>query len=150
MKLLDQLVDERAEIGTAMAAVCDAAAEETRDLSETEEQNLSDLHTRADSLDTRITELRDIQLANAEAATMRAAITPTQDDAEKATEVRVGAEPLTYSERSGTSFFRDLYASQIHHDVSAQGRIARHSSEMDVEYRDSSTASFAGWSSRST
>ena len=35
MKLLDQLVDERAEIGTAMAAVCDAAAEETRDLSET-------------------------------------------------------------------------------------------------------------------
>ena len=144
MKLLDQLVDERAEIGTAMAAVCDVAAEETRDLSETEEQNLSDLHARADSLDTRITELRDIQLANAEAATMRAAITPTQDDAEKATEVRVGAEPLTYSERSGTSFFRDLYASQLHHDVSAQGRIARHSSEMDVEYRDSSTASFAG------
>ena len=144
MKLLDQLVDERAEIGTAMAAVCDAAAEETRDLSETEEQNLSDLHARADSLDTRITELRDIQLANAEAATMRAAITPTQDDAEKATEVRVGDEPLTYSETSGRSFFRDLYASQMHHDPSAQQRIARHSAEMDVEYRDSSTASFAG------
>ena len=144
MKLLDQLVDERAEIGTAMAAVCDVAAEETRDLSETEEQNLSDLHARADSLDTRITELRDIQLANAEAATMRAAITPTPDDAEKATEVRVGEEPLTYSETSGRSFFRDLYASQMHHDPSAQGRIARHSAEMDVEYRDSSTASFAG------
>ena len=144
MKLLDQLVDERAEIGTAMAAVCDVAAEETRDLSETEEQNLSDLHARADSLDTRITELRDIQLANAEAATMRAAITPTQDDAEKATEVRVGEEPLTYSETSGRSFFRDLYASQMHHDPSAQQRIARHSAEMDVEYRDSSTASFAG------
>ena len=28
MKLLDQLVDEREEIGTAMAAVCDVAAEE--------------------------------------------------------------------------------------------------------------------------
>ena len=144
MKLLDQLVDERAEIGTAMAAVCDVAAEETRDLSETEEQNLSDLHARADSLDTRISELRDIQLANAEAATMRAAITPTQDDAEKATEVRVGEEPLTYSETSGRSFFRDLYASQMHHDPSAQQRIARHSAEMAVEYRDSSTASFAG------
>ena len=72
MKLLDQLVDERAEIGTAMAAVCDVAAEETRDLSETEEQNLSDLHARADKLDARITELRDIQLANAEAAKLRA------------------------------------------------------------------------------
>ena len=144
MKLLDQLVDERAEIGTAMAAVCDVAAEETRDLSETEEQNLSDLHARADSLDTRITELRDIQLANAEAATMRAAITPTQDDAEKATEVRVGDEPLTYSETSNRAFFSDLYASQFHHDPSAQGRIARHSSEMDVEHRDGTTANYAG------
>jgi len=144
MKLLDQLVDERAEIGTAMAAVCDAAAEETRDLSDSETENLSDLHARADSLDARISELRDIQLANAEAAKMRAEVTPTQDDAEKATEVRVGDEPLTYSETSGRSFFRDLYASQMHHDPSAQGRIARHSAEMDVEYRDSSTASFAG------
>ena len=33
MKLLDQLVNEREEIGTSMASVCDAAAEETRDLS---------------------------------------------------------------------------------------------------------------------
>ena len=92
MKLLDQLVDERAEIGTSMAAVCDAAAEETRDLSETEEKNLSDLHTRADTLDVRITELRDIQLANAEAAKMRAEVTPTQDAADASTEVRVGDE----------------------------------------------------------
>ena len=144
MKLLDQLVDERAEIGTAMAAVCDAAAEETRDLSDSETENLSDLHARADSLDARISELRDIQLANAEAAKMRAEITPTQDDAEKATEVRVGEEPLTYSETSGRSFFRDLYASQFHHDPSAQGRIARHSAEMDVEHRDGTTANYAG------
>jgi len=144
MKLLDQLVDERAEIGTAMAAVCDAAAEETRDLSDSEEANLKDLHARADGLDARITELRDIQLANAEAAKMRAEVTPTQDDAEKATEVRVGDEPLTYSQESGRSFFRDLYASQFHHDPSAQGRIARHSAEMDVEHRDGSTSNYAG------
>ena len=145
MKLLDQLVDERAEIGTSMAAVCDAAAEETRDLSETEEKNLSDLHTRADTLDVRITELRDIQLANAEAAKMRAEVTPTQDAADASTEVRVGDEPLTYSQESGRSFFRDLYASQMHHDPSAQGRIARHSSEMDVEHRAAgTTGNFAG------
>lgn len=144
MKLLDQLVDERAEIGTSMAAVCDAAAEETRDLSETEEKNLSDLHARADTLDVRITELRDIQLANAEAAKMRAEVTPTQDAADASTEVRVGDEPLTYSQESGRSFFRDLYASQFHHDPSAQGRIARHSSEMDVEHRDGTTANYAG------
>jgi len=144
MKLLDQLVDERAEIGASMAAVCDAAAEETRDLSETEEKNLSDLHARADTLDVRITELRDIQLANAEAAKMRAEVTPTQDAADASTEVRVGDEPLTYSQESGRSFFRDLYASQFHHDPSAQQRISRHSSEMDVEHRDGTTANFAG------
>jgi HK97 family phage major capsid protein len=144
MKLLDQLVDERAEIGTAMAAVCDAAAEETRDLSETEEQNLSDLHARADSLDARISELRDIQLANAEAAKMRAEVTPTQDDAEKATEVRVSSEPLTYGENAGVSFFRDVFASQYRHDPAAQARIARHTAEMAVEYRDVGSGAFAG------
>jgi len=144
MKLLDQLVDERAEIGTSMAGICDVAAEETRDLSETEEQNLSDLHARADSLDTRITELRDIQLANAEAATMRAAITPTQDDAEKATEVRVGREPLTYEDGSKQSFFTDLFQMQFRHDPGASARIGRHTAEMDVEQRDVGTGAFAG------
>jgi HK97 family phage major capsid protein len=71
-------------------------------------------------------------------------VTATPEDADKATQVRVGDEPMTYSERSGTSFFRDLYATQMHHDPAAQNRMSRHSSEMDVEYRDSSTASFAG------
>ncbi len=75
---------------------------------------------------------------------MRAEVTPTQDAADASTEVRVGDEPLTYSQESGRSFFRDLYASQFHHDPSAQGRIARHSSEMDVEHRDGTTANYAG------
>ena len=34
MRLLDQLVTERAEIATAVEAVLDRAAEETRDLTE--------------------------------------------------------------------------------------------------------------------
>ena len=40
MKLLDQLVAERAEISTAVEAVLDRAAEETRDITETEDKNL--------------------------------------------------------------------------------------------------------------
>ena len=144
MDLLDQLVEKRAEIADTMTSICDTAADEARDLSDTEDENLKALREDADKLDTRCGELRDIQLRNAEAAKLRAEVTSTPEAAEKATEVRVTSEPLTYTERSGTSFFRDLYASQIHHDSSAQGRMARHSSEMDVEYRDVGTGAFAG------
>ncbi len=144
MKLLDQLVEERAEIADAMSAICDAAADETRDLSDTEESNLKDLHTRSESLDARIGELRDIQLRNAEAARLRAEVTPTVETAEKATEVRVGDEPLTYSAHSPNSFIRDVYLAQHRQDPTAGARIARHSAEMEVEHRDVGTGAFAG------
>ena len=144
MDLLDKLVEKRATAGDAMTAICDLAATEERDLTDTEDENLKALREDADRLDVRCQELREIQLGNAEAAKLRAEVTATPEAADKATQVRVGDEPMTYSERSGTSFFRDLYASQMHHDPAAQNRMSRHSSEMDVEYRDSSTASFAG------
>ena len=60
MKLLDQLVSERAEIATAVEAVLDRAAEETRDLTEAEDKNLGDLTTCARDLDARIADLREI------------------------------------------------------------------------------------------
>ncbi len=145
MDLLDKLVERRATAGDAMTAICDLAATEERDLSDTEDENLKALREDADRLDVRCQELRDIQLGNAEAAKLRAEVTATPAEADKATQVRVGDEPMTYSERSGTSFFRDLYASQMHHDPSAQGRIARHSSEMDVEQRAAgTTGNYAG------
>ena len=144
MKLLDQLLEERAETGDSMTAICDVAATEERDLTDTENENLKSLHSRSETLDTRITELRDIQLANAEAAKMRAEVTTTPEVAERATEVRVGEEPLTYSQHASTSFFRDFYASTIHHDASAAGRMSRHSSEMEVEHRDVATSNLAG------
>ena len=145
MDLLDKLVEKRAEAAEAMTAICDTAATEERDLSDTEDENLKALREDADRLDIRCQELREIQLGNAAAATLRAEVTSTPAEAEKATQVRVGDEPLTYSERSRTSFFRDLYASQMHHDPAAQGRMARHSSEMEIEHRAAgTTANFAG------
>ena len=144
MQLLDQLVSRRDEVSTAMTAICDTAAEETRDLTDTEDENLKDLAADAEALDARITELRDIQVRTLEAARLRAEVATGDDTADEAVTVRVKEEPLTYSEASPRSFFRDLYASQIHHDPSAQGRISRHSAEMDVETRDGSTSNFAG------
>jgi len=127
-----------------MTAICDQAALDERDLTDIEDENLKELREDAERLDQRCTELREIELSNSAAAQLRAEITATPEEAEKATLVRVVEEPLTYAEQADTSFFRDLYASQFHHDPVAQGRIARHAAEMEVEYRDSSTSSFAG------
>ena len=82
MKLLDQLVSERAEIATAVEAVLDRAAEETRDLTEAEDKNLSDLTTRAKDLDARIADLREIQISHLEAAKLRAEVAATDEPEE--------------------------------------------------------------------
>ena len=50
MKLLDQLVSERADVAETMNGILDTAAEETRDLTESEETNISDLHGQAEKL----------------------------------------------------------------------------------------------------
>jgi HK97 family phage major capsid protein len=150
MKLLDQLVSERADVAETMTGILDTAAEETRDLTESEETNISELHGQAEKLDTRITELRDIQVANLEAAKLRAEVTHGDDDDdddagdENALRVRVKEEALTYAQEASTSFFRDIYNSQMNHDPQAQARISRHSDEMKVEYRDGSTTNYAG------
>ena len=74
MKLLDQLVEERAEITEAQTGLVNRAADEERDLTETEDKNLKDLATRAEELDARITELRDVQVSNLEAAKLKAEV----------------------------------------------------------------------------
>ena len=143
MKLLDQLVEERAEISAAQEGIVTRAADESRDLSESEDTNLKGLKTRADELDVRITELRDVQVKNLEAAKLRAEVASTDDTEERATgRVTVTSEPATYSERSDHSFFGDMYKAQVLSDPAAQQRMARHQSEMEV--RDVTSANFAG------
>ena len=142
MKLLEQLVSEREDVSKTMTGIVDTAAEETRDLTESEETNLSELHAQAEKLDVRIKELRDIQVANLEAAKLRAEVSIGDDDDEddvegdNALKVRVSNEALVYAAESPNSFFRDVYNSQMNHDPQAQARISRHSEEMKVEYRD--------------
>ena len=145
MKLLDQLVEERAEIADAQEGIVTRAAEETRDLTDSEDTNLRDLKERADALDGRITELRAVQVANLEAAKLRAEVNATDEPEQRATgRVTITDEPLTYTERGEHSFFTDMYKSQVLLDPSAQGRIQRHQSEMEIENRDVGTGAFAG------
>ena len=60
MNLLNQLVSERDEISSTQTGLVERAADEARDLTESEDTNLKDLKTRADVLDVRIGELREI------------------------------------------------------------------------------------------
>ena len=146
MKLLDQLVEERAEISGTQEGIVSLAAEEARDLTETEDTNLRDLKARGDQLDERITELRAVQVANLEAAKLRAEVAATDEPAERAAGVvTVTDEPLTYTERSDHSFFQDMYRAQVLSDPGAQQRIARHQAEMDIEHRaDGTSSNWAG------
>ena len=146
MNLLNQLVSERDEISSTQTGLVERAADEARDLTESEDTNLKDLKSRADVLDERIGELRSIQVSNLEAAKLRAEVSATDDAPEEraAGRVTITDEPLTYGEHSGRSFFSDLYRSQYHHDPASQARMARHSAEMDIEQRDGTTANYAG------
>ncbi len=146
MKLLDQLVEERAEISTAQEGLVNRVADEERDLTETEDASLKDLATRASELDVRIQELRDVQTANLEAAKLRAEVAATDDSETRAVgNVVVTNEPLTYSEHNrSVSFFSDLYNMQYNNDIEASDRIRRHRQEMDIEHRDGTTANYAG------
>jgi len=146
MKLLDQLVEERQTISETQTGLVTRAADEERDLTETEDTNLKELATRAEELDTRIAELRAVQVANLEAAKLRAEVSNTDDTEVRAVgNVVVTHEPLTYAEENrSVSFFQDLYNSQFNGDIDASDRIRRHRQEMAVEHRDGSTANYAG------
>ena len=147
MQLLDQLVSERDEISTTQTGLVERAAEEARDLTESEDTNLKDLSERAEALDGRISELRSIQLRNIEAAKLRAEVSATDDAPEEraAGRVTITDEPLTYRDRGEFSFFQDMYRAQVLSDPSAQQRIARHQSEMELEHRaDGTSSNWAG------
>ncbi len=146
MKLLDQLVEERAEITEAQTGLVNRAADEERDLTETEDKNLKDLATRAEELDARITELREVQVANLEAAKLKAEVQATEDSTETRAvgNVVVTDEPLTYRANGDHNFFQDMYRAQVLSDPAAQARQTRHMQEMEIEYRDSSSTNFSG------
>ena len=114
MKLLNSLVEERATISETQTGLVTRAADEERDLTETEDTNLKDLATRATELDTRIAELRAVQVANLEAAKLRAEVASTDDTEVRAVgNVVVTNEPMTYVEENrSVSFFADLYNMQ--------------------------------------
>jgi HK97 family phage major capsid protein len=149
MKLLDQLISERAEISAMQTALVNRAADEVRDLTEEEDKNLADFQDRASSLDRRIEDLRTMQEATLKADAMRAEVralnaeNPTEEPATGQAVVK--EEPLTYRQdnQHDVSFVKDFIDSVVSKDVAASERIQRHQQEMVVN-RDGTTANYAG------
>jgi HK97 family phage major capsid protein len=149
MKLLDQLIAERAEISTMQTALVNRAADEVRDLTEDEDKNLADFQERASTLDRRIEDLRQMQEATLKADAMRAevrAMNAENPTSEPATgQAVVKEEPLTYRQdnQNEVSFVKDFIDSVVSKDVAASERIQRHQQEM-VLTRDGTTSNYAG------
>ena len=149
MKLLDQLISERAEISAMQTALVNRAADEVRDLTEDEDKNLADFQDRASTLDRRIEDLRQMQEATLKADAMRAEVralnaeNPTEEPATGQAVVK--EEPLTYRQdnQHDVSFVKDFIDSVVSKDAAASERIQRHQQEMVVT-RDGTSASFAG------
>ena len=149
MKLLDQLIAERAEISTMQTALVNRAADEVRDLTEDEDKNLADFQERASTLDRRIEDLRQMQEATLKADAMRAEVralnaeNPTEEPATGQAVVK--EEPLTYRQdnQNDVSFVKDFIDSVVSKDVAASERIQRHQQEM-VLTRDGTTSNYAG------
>ena len=150
MRLLDQLIKDRAVIAEQQDHLLTRAADDGRDLNDSEAANLSDLIADAKHLDERIEQLREVADMNAKAATVRADVTTRADDHnpdQPATgAVKVRSEPHTYSgDPGGPSYITDLFRAQILRDPGASDRIGQHQREMIVDglqTRDGVVANF--------
>ena len=100
MKLLDQLVEERAEISAMQTALVTRASDEVRDLTEDEDKNLADFQERAAQLDRRIDDLRNMHASTLKADTMRAEMRALNADTPEEPQTMGQAvhqnEPLTH------------------------------------------------------
>jgi HK97 family phage major capsid protein len=128
MQLLNQLIEERAEIGETQTSIVTRAAEEARDLTETEDKNLTELQARSVTVDARIAELREIKERNMAAELMKA-------------EVRAMGGQETETKSVGGAIVRSSYVIK---DRNAEDRINRHQQEMAIETRAGDSGSFSG------
>lgn len=142
--LITKLREERDSLKESISAICETAATETRDLNETEDQNLSDLASRLESVNTRLEQLEKIELRNAQAIELSNKVDKAPAEHREVGGAHVTSEEKTYHQRSEHSFLSDAYRAQFMGDPSAQSRIGRHMQEMETEYRAVGTGNFNG------
>jgi len=139
MQKYSEILSEKRSAALAAADALVALAQgEARDLSQDEDGAIAKHLEEVRSLDDQISRHQELEQRAAKAAEVRA-------EAKIDTAVAVvKSEPRTYSPNAPTSFIKDAYAAQYNNDFAAQGRLARHMQEEQVERRDVTSANFAG------
>jgi HK97 family phage major capsid protein len=145
-------LDKRSELRDELDAVVSTAEERDAEgaLDEDETKRVSEIRSevkeideRLDGFEAELAEMEDAEARNTRADERRAALEQSAPIAS----VKTRGEPLTYHERSGHSFFRDMFAARYGMSSVASERLARHEREMaslglEAETRDVTTGAF--------
>ena len=138
MSYAHKLTEKRAALVEQAEAIVSAAETEAREISQEEDNQISELLTEARSLDGQIKTHAELEKRAADATEIR------KDKSLDTAPARVVREERTYTERSGSSFMADAFNAQFRNDYTAQERLARHMQEERIERRDVTSANFAG------
>ena len=140
MSFSNTLIEKRTAALERAESIVKEAQELVRELSPEEDMEINSLLSDVRSLDEQIATHSELEKRSAEAAELRKE--KKFDVAVSSTVVK--SEPRTYSTSAPTSFLKDAYAAQFNNDFQAQGRLARHMQEEQIERRDVTSANFAG------
>jgi hypothetical protein len=139
MSYAKKLQEKRSALVEKAEAIVALATTEERDLTTQEDADVASALAEATQLDDSIQHHEQLEARSAEAAQLR----EVRGITEKSVTV-VKSEPRTYSPQAPTSFIKDAYSAQFNNDFAAQGRLARHMQEEQIERRDVTSAAFAG------
>ena len=140
MSFSNTLIEKRDAALAKAEAIVAAAQAEARELSAEQDAEIAASLDEVRSLNEQIKTHSELEKRSAEAAELRK---EKKFDVAVASTV-VKSEPRTYSASAPTSFLKDAYAAQFSNDFQAQGRLARHMQEEQIERRDVTSANFAG------
>lgn len=159
MSMLDQLraqiaerLSERSSLAQDLDELLAAPTREERDLNEEEiprfaelRDQIREIDTAVDNMETRVEELADLQTRNEQREELARKLQPEA----KPTQVRVKSDEPTYRKGGKHSFFQDYYAVkyQMGDTRGAAERLGRHDSEVRLgehgsEFRDVGTSAF--------
>ena len=140
MSFSKTLIEKRDAMLDKAQAIVTAAQELVVDLTPEQDAEINSALADVRSLDEQIEKHLELEKRSAEAAELRK---EKKFDVAVASTV-VKSEARTYAPQAPTSFIRDAYAAQFNNDFQAQGRLARHMQEEQIERRDVTSAAFAG------
>ena len=121
----DKLIEARAALAAEADGILNNADATASDLDRVES-----IHTELADLDARIAKVEAVEARAAEIAEARAAA-----PAKAFGGATVKREALTYDERSGNSFVRDMINATLRNDQTSWGRLHRHMGEVAIETR---------------